>query len=194
MAFLPGRIGWLTHWATEAPVQAGIAGASWSVSGSFARGLLPRSPMQQAIATGVVAATHYQLTATAWATLQALSAVPGQRPGPRANLVIAGAGIVGGLGVSTLANRRAEDSLPAAVAATAGRITAFAALAGGASGLWDTLLHKKLGLTPGLDTTLLPAVATGGAVVAISVLQRSHRATKYGIVAPDRHAVAGVGV
>ena len=66
MSLLPNRAGWLTRWATDAPVQAGIAGASWSISGTFARGLLPRDPMQQAIATGVVAATHYELTATAW--------------------------------------------------------------------------------------------------------------------------------
>lgn len=194
VVLLPSRAGWLTRWASDTPVQAGIAGASWSVSGTFARGLLPRHPMQQAVATGVVAATHYQLTATAWATLQALGALPGQRPGARANLVIAGLGIAGGLGMSAAANRLAEDSIPAAVASTAGRITAFAALAGGAAELWDTLLHKRLGLEPGLDTTLLPAVATGGAVVAFSVLQRSRRATKYGIVAPDRHAVAGIGV
>ncbi|MDQ5974291.1 MAG: hypothetical protein QG661_1500 [Actinomycetota bacterium] len=193
MSLLSSRAGWLTRWATDTPVQAGIAGASWSISGTFARGLLPRDPMQQAISTGVVAATHYQLTATAWATLQAIGAVPGQRPGARANLVIAGAGIVGGLGASAMASRAAEDSLPASVVATAGRITAFAALAGGAATAWDTVLHRKLGLRPGLDTTLVPAVATGALVVAVSVLNRSRRAAKYGIVAPERRALAGVG-
>jgi uncharacterized membrane protein len=190
MSFLPGRAGWLTKWATDAPVQAGIAGASWSVAGTLARGLLPRSPMQQAVATGVVAATHYQLTATAWATLQAIGAVPGQRPGPRANLVLTAVGIGGGLGVTAATSRLADDSMVAAVAATAGRITAFAALAGGAAGLWDELLHKRLGLRPGLDTTLIPAVATGSAVVAYSIVRRQRRAAKYGIVAPERHAVA----
>ena len=193
MAF-PARAGWLTRWATDAPIQAGIAGASWSVAGTFARGLLPRNPMQQAIATGVVAAAHYQLTATAWATLQAVAAVPGQRPGTRANLVMTATGIAGGLGVAVAANRIAPTSLPASVAATAGRITAFAALAGGAAGLWDELLHRRLGLKPGLDTTLLPAVATGGAVVAWSLGMRARRAAKYGIVAPDRHAVSNSGL
>ena len=194
MALFTNRAGWLTRWATDAPVQAGIAGASWSVSGTFARGLLPRDPMQQAVVTGVVAATHYQLTATAWATLQALAAVPGQRPGPRANLVIAGAGIVGGLSMSAIANPQAEDSITAAAVATAGRIISFAALAGGAAEAWDTLLHRKLGLRPGLDTTLLPAVTTGAGVVAFSLIGRSRRAAKYGVVAPERHAVAGVGL
>ena len=194
MSLLPSRSGWLTRWATDAPVQAGIAGASWAVSGTFARGLLPRDPMQQAVATGVVAATHYQLTATAWATLQALGSRPGTRPGTRANLVLAGTGILGGLAVSAAANPYDEDSMVAAVAATAGRITAFAALAGGASAAWDELLHRRLGLRPGLDTTVVPAIATGAAVVAISILNRSRRAATFGIVSPERHAVASTGL
>lgn len=188
------RAGWLMRWATDAPIQAGIAGASWSVSGTFARGLLPRSPMQQAISTGVVAATHYQLTTTAWATLQALGARPGQRPSTRANLVIAGAGMVGGLGLSAATTRYADQSMPAAIAATTGRITAFAALAGGSAAAWDAVLHRRLGLRPGLDTTLLPAVATGIAVVAISILNRSRRAARFGIVTPERRAVGHVGL
>ena len=167
------RAGWLTRWATTPPVQAGIAGASWSIAGTFARGLLPRDPIQQAVASGVVAAAHYQLTATAWATLQASGARPGQRPTLRANLIIAGAGIASGLAVSALGNRRAADSMPAAVAATAGRITAFAALAGGAAATWDELLHRRIGLRPGIDTTLLPSMATAATVVAVSINNRS---------------------
>ena len=192
MASLMARSGWLTRWATDAPIQVGIAGASWAIAGTFARGLLPRTPMQQAVATGVVAATHYQLTATAWATMQALGARPGERPDTRANLVIAGVGIIGGLAVSAATSPRAEDSLAASTAATAGRITAFAALAGGSSAAWDAVLHRRLGLRPGLDTTLVPAVATGAVVVAASILSRSRRAAAYGVVAPERHAVGGV--
>lgn len=186
---LPRRSPWLTRWATDTPVQVGLAAASWSVAGTFARGLLPRHLTQQAVATGVVAATHYEIAATAWATMQAFAARPGQRPGVRANLTIAGAGVVAGLGMAAVGHRRSADSLPAAGVAALGRITAFAGLAGGASAGWDWLLHRRLGLRPGLDTTLLPAVATGAAVVAVSVLNRSRRAAAYGMVAPERHAV-----
>ena len=193
MSLLPRRAEWLTRWATDAPVQAGIAGASWSIAGTFARGLLPRHPMQQAISSGVVAAIHYQLTATAWATLQATAARPGQRPSDRATLIAAAAGITGGLTASALAGPEAERSLPAAVVATAGRITAFAALAGGASVAWNAVLHRRLGLRPGLDTTLLPSVATGAAVVGVSLYNRNRRAARYGMVAPERHAVDGRG-
>ncbi|MDO8309217.1 MAG: alpha/beta-hydrolase family protein [Actinomycetota bacterium] len=193
MSFMPRRAAWLTRWATDTPVQVGIAGASWSVAGSYARGLLPRSPMQQAVSSGVVAATHYQLTATAWATLQALGALPGTRPGLRANLLLSAGGITTGISASALTQSRADDSMVAAAIGTAGRLTAFAALAGGASAAWDEILHRRLGLRPGIDTTLLPAVATGAAVVGFSIARRTQRARAYGVVAPERHAVAGNG-
>ena len=188
------RAGWFSRWATDAPVQVGVAAASWSIAGSFARSLLPRNPLQQAVASGVVAATHYELAATTWASLQAIGALPGQRPGLRANLVVSGAGVAGGLGTSALAHRLDGDGMPGAIASTAGRIVAFSALAGGASALWDDLLHHRLGLKPGVSTTLLPSVATGAAVVAGTVLARHRRASKYGIVAPERHTLRGVSV
>lgn len=181
----------LTRWATDTPVQVGIAAASWSVAGTFARGLLPRHVTQQAVVTGVVAATHYELGATAWATIQALAAVPGHRPGPRANLIASGLGIAAGLGASAAVHDAAVRSTAAAGIAATGRIVAFSAMAGGASVLWDQVLHRRLGLRPGLDTTLLPAIATGAAVVGVSVLNRNRRAARFGMVAPERHAVAG---
>lgn len=187
------RSGWLTRWASDTPVQVGVAAASWSVAGTFARGLLPRHLTQQAVATGVVAATHYEIAATTWATLQALAALPGQRPGVRANLTVAGIGIAAGLGMSAVAQQASTRSLPAAGAAAVGRMTAFSALAGGASTGWDWFLHRRLGLRPGLDTTLVPAVATGAAVVGFSIWARGHRAAKFGIVEPDRHAVDSGG-
>ncbi|MBI1349968.1 MAG: hypothetical protein GC156_02490 [Actinomycetales bacterium] len=191
MRFHVPRAAWLSRWATDSAVQAGIAGASWSIAGSYARGLLPRSPLQQAIATGVVAATHFQLSATAWATLQAIGSRPGTRPGPRANLALATAGVVGGLSMSALGQRDAERSLVAAGVGTAGRIISFASLAGGASALWDAYLQKRLRMGPGLDTTLVPAIATASGVVAVSMLQKHRRAAEYGMVAPERHAVSG---
>ena len=184
---------WLSRWAAEAPVQVGIAAASWSVSGSYARGLLPRRPLQQAVATGAVAAAHYQLATTAWALLQATAAWPGQRPGLRANLVTGAIGVGGGLAIEAVAGPRAATSMPAAIAATAGRMTAFAGLAGGAAAAWDDVLHERLGLHRGLDTTLAPSVVTGMGVVAASVLGSHQRARRYGLVAPDRHAVTAKG-
>lgn len=172
--------------------QAGIAGASWSIAGSFSRGLLPRNPIQQAVATGATAAIHYELTATAWAALQAIAAKPGQRPGIKANVTIAVIGVVGGLGANALATKVSSGSLVASGIATAGRITSFAALAGGAAASWDALLHQRHNREPRLGTTLVPAVITGGAVVGVSLIQRNRRAHRYGIVSPDRRTIAGV--
>lgn len=184
------RSGALARWATDTPVQVGIATASWSVAGTLARGLLPRQVTQQAVVTGVVAATHYELGATAWAGVQALAALPGRRPGPRANLVASAVGMAAGLAISTATHRAAERSTIAAGASAAGRILSFSAMAGGASELWDQLLHQRLGIRANVGTTLLPAVATGAAVVGVSVLNRRQRAARFGIVEPERHAVS----
>ncbi|MFM8352213.1 MAG: alpha/beta-hydrolase family protein, partial [Actinomycetales bacterium] len=185
----PRRASWVTRWASDRAVQAGVAGASWSIAGTFARGLLPRSPLQQAVATGAVAATHYQLTATAWSALEAVAALPGRRPGLKASLTVAGAAIAGGMATSVVASRVADQSMAASAAATAGRIIAFAGLAGGSAAAWEEILQRRLGLRPGLDTTLVPSVLTGAGVVAFSVAARARRARQFGVVAPDRHAV-----
>jgi uncharacterized membrane protein len=186
----PRRASWVTNWASDRAVQAGVAGASWSIAGTFARGLLPRSPLQQAVATGAVAATHYQLTATAWSALEAVAALPGRRPGLKASMVVAGAAMAGGMATSVAASRVADHSMAASAAATAGRIIAFAGLAGGSAAAWEELLQRRLGLRPGLDTTLIPSVLTGAGVVAFSVVAGSRRARQFGIVAPERHAVS----
>ena len=183
------RASWVTSWAGDRSVQAGVAGASWSIAGTLARGLLPRSPLQQAVATGVVATVHYQLTATTWSALEALASKPGSRPTLRASMLVAVAAIAGGVATSAATARAANRSLPAAVAGTAGRFVAFAGLAGGAAAGWEDLLQRRLGLRPGLDTTLVPAVATGAAVVGFSVAFGARRAHRYGLVEPQRHAI-----
>jgi len=188
------QVSWVERWSTDPPVQVGIAAASWSIAGSFARSLLPRDPMQQAVASGVTAAIHYQLAATSWASMQALAAVPGQRPGVRASLVISGLGIAAGLGVSAATAPRIEQSLVAAIGSAAGRITAFSALAGGAAAVWDEVLHRRLGTKPGPFTTLVPSVLTGAAVVGVSLWNRHRRAAMFGMVEPNRHSVKQKGV
>lgn len=196
---------WLNRWAASAPAQVGVAGASWSIAGTYARGLLPRSPAQQAIVTGAIAAIHYQLTATSWAAMQASVALPGQRPGLRANMVVSGIGIAGGLTAMTLGNRYADKSLAASLISTTGRVTSFAAFAGGATAIWNDVLFKRLRITPSLASTVLPSVATGAVVVAGTLYAKHRRIEDYGIVAPERKAVkrpnavaaaraAGIGV
>ena len=186
------RPGWLTRWASDAPVRVGVSAAAWAVSDSLARGLLPRTAAQQAIASGVTAAAHYELAATAWATLQAAGTRPGGRPEVRANLTLAGVGLAAGGAMWAAARPAVERSLPAATTAAAGRLVAYAAIGGGAAAVWDHVLHERIGLRPGLDTTLLPAVATGGAIVAISSVARREREARYGRIAPERRTLSDV--
>ena len=183
------RPSWLTRWSADPAVRVGVAGASWSIAGSFARGLLPRSPIDQAVASGVVAATNYQLSATAWAVVEALASHPGRRPNLPATIAVAGAAIAGGLATNAFGQRFAETSMPAAAVAAAGRRFAFAGLAGLTGAVADDVLVKRLKWRPGLDTTLVPSILTGTAVAGFTVLARSRRASKHGIVDPDRHGV-----
>lgn len=132
---------------------------------------------------------HYQLTATAWSALEALASFPGRRPSLTGRLITASAAVVGGMAASVATAKVADRSVPAAAVGTAGRIVAFAGLAGGAAAGWEEILQRRLGLRPGVDTTLIPSVCTGAGVVAFSVAMRARRARRYGQVAPERHAV-----
>jgi hypothetical protein len=168
---------WISRWSTDTAAQAGVIGAAWSVAGSLARGLLPRSPIDQAVATGVTAAIHYELTATAWSSLEAIASIPGTRPGTTARVVVASGAIVGGYATAFATAKASADNPAAAVAYAAGRQIAFAGISGGAASLWDDVLHKRLHLRPGLDTTLVPNVLTGAAIAAGNVyfaVRRAH--------------------
>ncbi len=186
------RPGWLERWSTESPSQAGVIAAAWSVAGSLSRGLLPRSPVDQAIVTGSVAAINYQLTATTWSSLEALAALPGRRPGTLARMLVASGAVAGGYATAFATARASQENFVAATGYAAGRQLAFAGISGGAATLWDELLHRRLHLKPGLDTTLLPNVATGAAIAAGNVYFAIRRAHKYGTVEGQGRRVEGV--
>ena len=138
------RPDWMSRWSTDTAAQAGVIGAAWSVAGSLSRGLLPRSPIDQAVATGVTAAIHYELTATAWSSLEAIASLPGTRPGTTARVIVASGAIVGGYATAFATAKASADNPAAAVAYAAGRQIAFAGISGGAASLWDEVLHKRL--------------------------------------------------
>ena len=183
----------MTRWAADPAVRVGVAGASWSIAGSFARGLLPRTPLDQAVATGATAAINFQLSATAWAALEAVAARPGRRPGLAAAVAAAAVATAAGVAVSSATARTARTSMPAAAAHAVGRRLAFVGFAGGMSALSDAVLLRRLGLKPGVDTTLLPSVAIGAGVAASAIWTRTRRAQRFGLVEPDRHAIKEAG-
>ena len=188
------RPDWISRWSTDTAAQAGVIGAAWSVAGSLSRGLLPRSPIDQAVATGVTAAIHYELTATAWSSLEALASIPGTRPGTTARVIVASGAIVGGYATAFATAKASADNPAAAVAYAAGRQIAFAGISGGAASLWDDVLHKRLHLKPGLDTTLVPNLLTGTAIAAGNVYFAVRRAHKYGNANPDNHRIEGANI
>jgi uncharacterized membrane protein len=186
------RPAWISRWSTDTAAQAGVIGAAWSVAGSLSRGLLPRTPVDQAIATGVTAAINYELTATTWSSLEAIASIPGTRPGTTARVVVASGAIVAGYATAFATARASATHPTAAIAYAAGRQIAFAGISGGAASLWDDVLHKRLRLRPGLDTTLVPNIITGAAIAAGNVYFAVRRAHTYGVVNPDNHRVEGV--
>ena len=181
----------MSRWSTDTAAQAGVIGAAWSVAGSLSRGLLPRSPVDQAIVTGVTAAIHYELTATAWSSLEAIASVPGTRPGTTARVIVASGAIVGGYATAFATAKAAADNPAAAVAYATGRQIAFAGISGGAASLWDDVLHKRMHLKPGLDTTLVPNLLTGAAIAAGNVYFAVRRSHRYGNANPDNHRIEG---
>lgn len=181
---------WLQRWTADRAVRAGVIGAAWSVAPSYARGLLPRSAVDQAAATAVVATLGYQLTATTWSTVEAVVAGrPGHVPGPRALLAGAAGACAIGFGTQQALRRRADDSLVAAGAFAAARTLANAGIAGTVVMVGDQVLHRVLRRQVGLHTTLLADVLGGAALAGVTVLSRQQRAARYGLVDPERRAV-----
>ncbi len=182
----------LHYLTTERAVRAGVLQAAWSVAPSYARGLLPRTPTQQAAATGTVVVAHYALGTVAWAGISSLAAgLPGARPGPRALLVGATVGAVGGKALEIRLRQRAGDDLPTAAIWALARTTSVASLAGGLVTVGDFIAHDALGLPASPRTTLAVDVALGGAMAAGTVLRRMRRQRKHGLVEPQRQAITG---
>lgn len=168
--------------------------AAWAVPASFGRGLLPRSAIDQAVATGVVATVNYELTTATWAALEAAAALwPGRRPTPRATMIASGLTYAGGMLAARALEPYADSSLATATVHTSARRLAYTALAGGSITAAQTALHRVTGVRPGLDTTLLPTMAMGAGVATAALVTRGSRARRYGLVDPDRPAVRSGG-
>ena len=184
------RARWLTRWSSDVSTQTGVIAAAWSVPGTLARGLLPRSPIDQAAATAVVTAVNYQIATTLWASIRAVAAGPSGRASyPRTMAVAAGAAAVGAAG-SALLRGRVADSVVAGTAYLGSYRLANAAITGAIAATTDHVLHDRLHLRRGIDTTIVPAIASGAVLATGIVLRRQARARAYGMVDPDRRSVS----
>ena len=183
----------VAEFTTDPAVRAGILQSAWSVAPSFARGLLPRTPTQQAVVVGVNATAQYAIGATSWAGISsAVAGLPGRRAGWRALLAGAAVTGVGGYVAERALRPRSGDSLAYAIAWAGSKELATVGLAGGLVTASDVLAHRVLGRTPSVVTTLMIDVTAGAGMAAGTLIRRNLRAKRYGMVQEDRHAVARV--
>jgi uncharacterized membrane protein len=183
----------LGRFTTDPAVRTGIMQAAWSVAPAFARGLLPRSPSQQATIVAATTTTHYALGATSWAGISSIAAgVPGRRAGYRALLVTAAAAGTGGFVAEKILRPRSGDNMVYASAWSSAKLLATTGLAGGIVTASDLVVHSVWGRRPGVGTTLAVDVASGAAMAVGTLVRRNLRAKKFGLVDADRHAVRPV--
>ncbi len=178
------------RWQADPATRAGLLGALWSVAPSYARGLLPRSPVDQAITTGVIALANYELTATTWASVTAsVAGRPGNRPSTERRLVAAVGTVAVGAALERLTATQARRHLGAALAGAVGERLVTAGVAGGATTTLDVFIHRAVGRQRGIETTLLLDATVGGLLATATVWARNRRAHRFGLVDPDRPAV-----
>ena len=172
--------GVLRHFTTDQAVRAGVITAAWAAAASYSRGLLPRTPVQQAAVTGISASAYYSLGATTWATVSSIAAgAPGSRPGPAARLTAAVVTAGGGkLGERALLPR-SDDNLLMGLAWSEMKLLSVAGLAGGLVTVSDLLAHDVLKLPRSPKTTLALDLGMGALMAGGSIVRRIRRARKY---------------
>jgi uncharacterized membrane protein len=172
--------GLVRHFTTDQSVRAGVMTAAWAAAASYSRGLLPRTPVQQAAALGVSATAYYALGTTTWATVSSVaSGLPGNRPGPRARLVAAAVTAGGGKLGEVALRPRSGDNLVSGVAWSELKLLSVAGLAGGLVTISDLVAHDVLHLKRSPRTTLLLDLGMGTLMAGGTLVRRMRRARMY---------------
>jgi uncharacterized membrane protein len=172
--------GLLRHFTTDQAVRAGVITAAWAAAASYSRGLLPRTPVQQAAVTGVSATAYYALGVTTWATVSSAAAgTPGSRPGPTARLVAAGTTSVGGKVAELALRPNSQESLQGGIAWSEAKLLSVVGLAGGLVTISDLFAHDVLDLPRSPGTTLALDLTMGAAMAGGTYLRRLRRARRY---------------
>lgn len=170
----------LRHFTTDQAVRAGVITAAWAAAASYSRGLLPRTPVQQAAAIGVSAAGYYALGTTTWATVSSAAAgTPGHRPGPTARVVAAGVTAGGGKLGEMVLRPRSGENLVSGIAWSELKLLSVAGLAGGLVTASDLIAHDALKLRRTPTTTLALDLGMGMMMAGGTLLRRMRRARKY---------------
>ncbi len=180
--------------------RAGILVSSAGVAATFARGLLPRSVGDQAVATGICTAAMYQATVTAHSAAETLAlfttgtrGMRGREPEPTRLMVVdlAFAGI--GALIDQALPHRPRESLPISVT----RFVAQTVMLGGAAGAVVAVVDQGLAkIFPGQELAKRPIavdVILGGSVAGFTVFIRHQHAREFGLVDPKRRAIKRAG-
>ncbi len=191
-----GVNGALRPFTTDQAVRAGVVTAAWSAAASYARGLLPRTPVQQAAATGVTVTAHYVIGATMWSGLATTAAgLPGSRAGDRALLTAAAVSAVGGKALELQLRPASGDSLVYGAMWSQAKLLSVVGLAGGLVTASDIVAHEALGLERTPASTLVLDLAMGTLMAGGTWVRRRRRALRiedHAETAPDEASADGV--
>lgn len=176
--------------------RAGIIAASANVAATFARGLLPRSVLDQALVTGICSAAMYETVTWVHASAQTIALRTSDSGGMRgrtassSRTLAADLAFIGvGLGASQALPHKTDEALGKSLV----RFGAQTLMVGGAAGATVAAIDSTLStIFPKKNLHMRPVladVAVGGAVAAGSVFVRHQQAKKYGLVDPERRAI-----
>ncbi len=181
--------------------RAGILAASANVASTFARGLLPRSVADQAVATGVSTAVMYQAATTTHAAAETISlfttgthGMRGREPDPTRTMIADLSFVALGVIADQVLPRRSDEVLAISIV----RFGAESFMLGGAAGAVVAVVDEGLArIFPGQKLTKRPIVvdvALGGMVAGFNVYIRHQHAREFGLVDPNRRAIKRAGV
>ncbi|MGB8022150.1 MAG: alpha/beta-hydrolase family protein [Candidatus Nanopelagicales bacterium] len=164
-------------------LRTGVAAAAGIASGTFARGLLPRSTSDQAIATAVTAAYGIGAGTVAVSAIEASAELVADARGhgsPETTTLITAALLsVAGIAASKVLPDTHDTPLPVAAVSSAARVLGGGSLAATLVVASDELMQPLVGRR-GAYLGIASAAAIGGATSAMRVRRRELRAERLG--------------
>lgn len=178
------------------PARAGLVAASATVASSFARGILRRNVVEQAIATGANAAIMYEVGTTIHSSVETLALVTSGNRGMRGrkasstrvfavDLALVGAGI----SIKRFLKPHEVEHLSRSIARTTGDFLVLGGVSGAVVSGVDAFASTALRTDLVGRRSVLVDVAIGGTFAGVLLWMRHQRAVKYGLVDPERKAI-----
>ena len=165
-------------------LRAGVGTAAASISGSFARGLLPRSSADQALTTSAAAAVRLGAGTVAVALTEALAEIAVARSGrgdaETTTLISSAILAVGCFGAVKAIPDSHDEPLPVASARSLAYLVGSGAAATTAVITTDRLIGRYVGDRNPIEGVLV-AATLGAAVSALNVWRRGRRAEALGV-------------